>query len=125
GTVLLNMSGSDSAVVGGEVPLWALPGSVRVGFPDGTTKRAGDVHDTIFTARQSAFGFIVSPASPSSNAWRPSAKLEFDFFGTRPVDSVQPQGRLLSQPRLRLAYFQFEKQAWRITAGQDKAILAP
>ena len=125
GTVLLNLSGSDSSIVGEEVPLWALPGSVRVSFPDGTTKRAGDVHDTIFTARQSLFGFIVSPSNPSSDTWVPSGKLEFDFFGTRPVDSLQPQGRVLNQPRLRLAYFQIEKRALKITAGQDKALLAP
>jgi hypothetical protein len=125
GTVLLNVSASDSAEVGGEVPLWPLPGGIPVAFPDGSTKRAGDIHDTIFTARQSLFGFIVSPASPSSDTWQPSAKVDFDFFGTRPVDSVQPQGRVLNQPRLRVAYFQLERRSLKITAGQDKALLAP
>src|SRR5438067_4206168 len=84
GTVLANISASDTSVVGGDVPLWATPGSVRTAFLDGTTKRGDDVHDTIFTARQSVFGFMVKPSNPSSGGWQSSAKLEFDFFGTRP-----------------------------------------
>src|SRR5216117_566632 len=32
GTVLLNVSGSDSAIVGGDVPLWATPSSARPTF---------------------------------------------------------------------------------------------
>lgn len=125
GTVLLNVSASDTPAVGGDVPLWALPGSGRTTFLDGTIKRTDDVHDLIFTARQSVFGFMVKPASPSSDTWQPSAKLELDLFGTRPVDNNLSLGRVLNQPRLRLAYFQFAKKDWKITAGQDKAILAP
>jgi len=125
GTVLLNISASDTPPVGADVPLWAPPGSGRTAFLDGTTKRVDDVHDLSFTARQSVFGFMVKPSSPSSDTWQPSGKLEFDFFGTRPVDNNLSQGRVLNQPRLRFAYFQFAKKDWKITAGQDKAILAP
>jgi hypothetical protein len=83
------------------------------------------VHDTIFTARQSILGFMVKPATVDTANWSPSGKVEFDFFGTRPVDNFLPQGRVLNQPRLRFAYFQFAKQDLKITAGQDKAIFAP
>lgn len=125
GTVLLNISTADAAVVGEEVPLWATPGSVQVTFPDGTTRRAGDIHDTIFTARQSVFGVIAKPSMADPGTWQASGKLEFDFFGTRPVDTNLPEGRVLNQPRLRFAFLQVEKGAWKIVAGQDKAIIAP
>ena len=124
GTALLNIHASDGTSVGGDVPLWASPSSGRTTFLDGTSERSSDVHDLIFTARQSILGFMVKPSSPS-DAWKTSAKVEFDFFGTRPVDGQLPQGRVLNQPRLRFAYFQFGKDNWKITAGQDKAILAP
>src|SRR5262245_36475780 len=65
GTVLLNMSTSDTPTVGGDVALWATPGNVRTTFVDGTSKRVDDIHDTIFTGRQSVFGFMVKPASLS------------------------------------------------------------
>jgi hypothetical protein len=125
GTMLLNLSASDTPTVGGDVALWATPGNARTTFLDGTSKRADDIHDTILTARQSIFGFMVKPAVPSADTWQPSGKLEFDFFGSRPVDNFLPEGRVLNQPRLRLAYFQFANKDWKITAGQDKAILAP
>jgi len=125
GTVLLNIAGSDTPTIGFDVPLWATPSNVRTVFPDGTSKRVDDVHDLVFTARQSVFGFIVNPAAPAANTWQPSGKLEFDLFGTRPVDNNLSQGRVLNQFRLRFAYFQLQKQDWKITAGQDKAILAP
>jgi hypothetical protein len=124
GTILLNVSGSDSSIVGTDVPLWATPSSVRTQFPDGTQKRVDDVHELIFTARQTTFGFLVKPAT-TSGGWNTSGKVEMDFFGTRPVDNNLPQGRVFNQPRLRFAYFQFGKNNWKITAGQDKAILAP
>ncbi len=124
GTILLNISTTDTSIIGGDVPLWPTPGNVRTTFLDGTTKRADDIHDTIFTARQSIFGFMVKP-SASTAAWQPSAKLEFDLFGTRPVDNLLSQGRVLNQPRLRFAYLQLAKGNWKITAGQDKAIIAP
>src|SRR6266571_4972511 len=100
------------------------PSSGRTTFLDGTSKRVDDVHDLIFTARQSVFGFMVKPTSASGD-WQPSAKVEMDFFGTRPVDLFLQQGRVLNQPRLRFAYFQLVKKDLKITAGQDKAILAP
>jgi len=123
GTLLLNISASDSAEVGQDVTLWPAPGAVT--FPDGTTRRTGTIHDTIFSARQSVFGFTFNPASPPASGWTPSGVLEFDFFGSRPVDTLQPQGRVFNQPRLRLAYFQLEKGNWKIVAGQDKVIIAP
>ena len=123
GTVLMNVSVSDSAEVGQETPLWPLPGGSRVTFPDGTSTPAGHIHDTILSARQSVFGFVVK--REELGGWVPSGHIEFDFFGTRPVDTLQPQGRDFTQPRLRLAYFQIAKDDWTITAGQDKAILAP
>jgi hypothetical protein len=126
GTVLLNISASDSDEVGQDVPLWAIPGSVPVTFPDGTSKPAGSIHDTIFTARQSVFGVALNPANPPSSGWIPSALVEFDFFGTRPVDpTTVPQSRVLNQPRLRLAYFQIQKGDWKFVAGQDKIIISP
>src|SRR5258708_23992594 len=125
GTVLLNISISDSAEVGQDIPLWPLPGSVPVTFPDGTTERAGTLHDTIFTARQSIFGFTFEPSKASSGEWSPSALVEFDFFGSRPVDALQPQGRVFNQPRLRKAYFELQKGNWKILAGQDDVIISP
>jgi hypothetical protein len=125
GTLLLNISTSDTVQVGQDVPLWPLPGSANVTFPDGTTKRAGAVGDTIFTARQSILGAQISPKAPVAG-WNPSGLVEIDFFGSRPVDpNFQPQNRVFNQPRLRRAYLQLDKGSWRIVAGQDKAILAP
>lgn len=125
GTLLLNIQGADSSAIGGDVPLWASPSSIRVTYPDGTSQRVDDVHDLVFTARQSVFGFIVKPTDATTGGWKPSGKLEFDFFGSRPVDTLNPQSRVFNQPRLRFAYFQLTKGDIKITAGQDKAILAP
>ena len=85
GTLLMNISTSDTVQVGQDVPLWPLPGNVNVTFPDGTTRRAGSVGDTIFTARQSILGVQVSPKD-SRRGWNPSGLVEIDFFGSRPVD---------------------------------------
>ncbi len=125
GTLLLNFSASDSVQVGQDVPLWPLPGNVPISFADGTTRRAGIVRDTVFTARQSVLGLNFAPAGSTKGGWTPSGVLEIDFFGSRPVDGLQPQGRVLNQPRLRLAYLQLEKDNWKIVAGQDKVIIAP
>src|SRR5256885_480051 len=46
---------------------------------------------------------------------------KLDLFGTRPVDTNLPAGRVLNQPRLRFAYFHLAKKNLKITAGQDKA----
>ena len=43
GTLLLNISTSGTVQVGQDIPLWPLPGSSPVTFPDGTTRRAGSV----------------------------------------------------------------------------------
>ena len=125
GTLIMNISTSDTVQIGQDVPLWPLPGNVPVTFPDGTTKRAGSVGDTIFTARQSIVGFQVSPKT-SGTGWSPSGLVEIDFFGSRPVDpTLQPQNRVFNQPRLRRAYLELDKGDWKVVAGQDKAILAP
>jgi hypothetical protein len=94
GTVLLNIQASDTPPVGGEVPRWATPSAFSLAFLDGTAARVDDVHDLVFTARQSVFGLMVKPAETPTNGWMPSGKLEFDFFGTRPVDSVLPTGKV-------------------------------
>ena len=122
GTLLLNLSGSDSRVAGGDLPLWAAPGSGNVTFPDGST---GRTHDLFITARQTVLGFTISPSTPPASGWTPSAVVEFDFFGSRPADGILPQGRVFNQPRLRLAYFQLTKGTWKFVAGQDKMIIAP
>src|SRR5580765_5878855 len=79
GTLLLNISTAGTAQVGQDVPLWPLPGSSNVTFPDGTTKRAGLVHDTIFTARQSILGLQVTSAKPlegwTTSGWWKSTSL--------------------------------------------------
>jgi len=125
GTVLMNISVSDSAEIGQEVPLWPIPGSVPIPFPDGSTVPAGHVHDTIFTARQTIFGFNFGPVKTPDNGWNPSAVMEMDFFGSRPSDLFQPQGRVFNQPRLRKAYFQLEKGNYEIVPGQADMIISP
>jgi len=125
GTVLFNMSFSDSDEVGQEVPLWPVPGSVPIAFPDGSTVPAGHIHDTVFTARQSSFGFNLAPAKTSDGGWNPSAVIEMDFFGSRPSDVLQPQGRVFNQPRLRKGYLQLGKGNYKVVAGQDDMIISP
>jgi hypothetical protein len=125
GTALMNMSFSDTAQAGTDVPLWPLPSTSNVTLPDGTIKPAGQIHDTIFTARQSTFGVVLNDANASVGGWTPSAQVEFDFFGTRPVDAFLPQDRVLNQPRLRMAFFQLQKGDFKIVAGQDKMIISP
>jgi hypothetical protein len=125
GTALLNLSFSDTAQVGQDVPLWPLPSTASVTLADGTTKPAGQVHDTIFTARQSILGVVLNPANFSTSGWMPSAQVEIDFFGTRPSDTNLPQDRVLNQPRLRLAFLQVQKGDFKLVAGQDKIIISP
>ena len=125
GTVLLNMSFSDTAQVGQDVPLWPFPSTVNVTLPDGTTKPAGQIHDTIFSARQSTFGVVLNDASTTIAGWTPSAQVEFDFFGPRSIDADLPPNRVLNQPRLREAFFQLQKGDFKIVAGQDKIIISP
>jgi hypothetical protein len=125
GTILMSLSSSDSGVFGQDLPLRASPDSGAVIYPDGTIGRAGNNHDLIFTMRQSILGLTVSPANPSENGWVPSALVEMDLFGSRPVDTSQPQNRVFDEPRLRLAYIQLEHKSVKIVAGQDKMILAP
>ena len=125
GTLLMNVSVSDTNVAGQDVPLWSFPDGSAATFPDSSTRRNGNIHDLIFTARQSVFGLNLSAANPSANAWVSTARVELDFFGVRPSDTFQPGSRVFNQPRLRLAYFQIEKGMWKVTAGQDRAIIAP
>lgn len=119
------MSFSDTDQVGQDVPLWPFPSSVNVTLSDGTTKPAGKIRDTIFTARQSTFGLVLNDANASVGGWTPSAQVEFDFFGTRPIDADLPQDRVLNQPRLRMAFFQLQKGDFKIVAGQDRIIISP
>src|SRR5262249_55483465 len=39
GELIVNLSGADNGTAGGDVPLWAAPGSGIVTFPDGSTGR--------------------------------------------------------------------------------------
>jgi hypothetical protein len=71
GTALLNIHASDAPNVGGEVPLWALPGAGRTTFIDGSSERTSDVHDLIFTARQTILGFMVKPSTQPINGRHP------------------------------------------------------
>ena len=123
GTALLNIQGSDSAIVGQDVPLWAAPDSGAVNYPDGSIGRAGDNHDLLFSVRQSVLGVTVGQAK--SSGWSPSALVEVDFFGPRTADNFQALNRVLNAPRLRVGYLQLEHNDWKIVAGQDKMILAP
>jgi hypothetical protein len=125
GTVLLNISTSDTAEVGQEVPLWPLPSTSNVTFPDGSTKPAGKVHDTIFTARQSILGVVLNQANASASGWTTAAEVEIDFFGTRPIDTDLPEDRILNQPRLRKAFFRLQKGGFDLVAGQDSIIISP
>jgi hypothetical protein len=125
GTVLLNVSISDSDELGQDVPLWPLPSTTNVTFADGTTKRAGDIHDTLFTARQSVFGIVLNPADPSVRGWNTSVLAEFDLFGTTPADTNVPEDRVLNQPRLRKAFIQLQKGDFKLIAGQDSIIISP
>jgi hypothetical protein len=125
GTVLLNVSFNDSVEVGQDIPLWPAPGGGTVTFPDGSTAPSGHLHDLLFTARQSIFGFEFSPAKPKEGGWNPVGIVEMDFFGTRPADNLQPQGRVFNQPRLRKAYLALEKGNLKIVAGQDDIIISP
>jgi hypothetical protein len=125
GTILMNASVSDSVEVGQDLVLWPLPSNNTTAFPDGTTKRNGNIHDVIFTARQSIVGFQVKPADPSVDKWKPSGRIEMDFFGGRPFDAQNPQGRVFNEPRLRLAYLQIQNGNWTILAGQDRVIISP
>jgi hypothetical protein len=121
GTLLLNLSASDSTLLGGDVPLWAA-GTGNATFPD---LSVGRTHDLFITARQTVVGFNISPSTTPASGWVPSAKVEFDFYGSRPADNFLYQSRVFGQPRLRLAYFQLTKGTWKFEAGQDKAIIAP
>ncbi|HLQ76358.1 MAG TPA: hypothetical protein VK210_03330, partial [Terriglobia bacterium] len=124
GTILLNMSVSDSVEVGQDLVLWPLPGG-STAFPDGTTRLNSRIHDMIFTARQSVFGLQIKPTDTKAAGWHATGVLEFDLFGGRPFDGNQPQGRVFNEPRLRLGYFQFQNGDWRIVAGQDRMIVSP
>ena len=125
GTVLLNIAATDRPIFGQDLPLWALPSTGTVTYPDGSVGSSRNNHDLIFTMRQSVLGVTINPANPSANGWNPSVLVETDFFGTRPVDTSQPLNRVLDQPRLRLAYVQLEHNGLKIVAGQDKMILSP
>ncbi len=117
--VLLNMNWEDNAFIGGEAPLWPVGGAGTFTYPDGTKVLNSQVDDAVFTARQSTFGFNFGRANPSDKGWNPSGTLEFDFFGSRTQDNLQPTNRVFSAPRLRKAYFRLEKGMFRIVAGQD------
>jgi len=73
GTLLMNIQLSDTVI--DDIPLWARTDASLVTFPDGSRRRNGEIHDLVFTARQSVFGVNLSPASPPTSGWIPSAGL--------------------------------------------------
>ena len=73
GSILMNGQISDTGMIGQDLALWPLPDSVPVTYPDGTTSRAGNNHDLVFTMRQSVFGLTLNPSKPVEKGWSPSA----------------------------------------------------
>jgi len=124
GTILLNLSFSDSPEVGEDVPIWPSP-APTVTLANGTSKTASSIHDTIFTLRQSVLGFVLNPANAPANGWTPSAEVEFDFFGNTPIDADLSEDRVLNQPRLRKAFFRLRKGNFDLVAGQDNIVISP
>lgn len=128
GFVLANSSFGSSQLNIPDIPLWAVARESFLSLPpiSGQTQlsisqRAGDIRDTTFTMRQSRFGFRAS--LPKVGEWTPSAQVEVDFFGARPVAT---QGTVFNQPRIRLGYLTLEHTSgWKIVAGQDWMIFAP
>ncbi len=125
GTILFNSAISDTGLVGQEVPIWPVTDSSTITYPDGSVGRQGNVHDLVFSMRQSILGLTLNPAKPSANGWNPSALVEIDFFGARTADGFLPENRVFNQPRLRMGYFQLEHKSVKVVFGQDKMILAP
>ncbi len=126
GTILVNLSVSDSQQVGQDVPLWPVPGDDPVPTSNGTSRRAGVVGETLFTLRQSVMGFEFNRSESRDGGWSPGGLVEMDFFDSRPVDlGLQPKSQVLNWPRFRRGYFQLQRGTWRILAGQEQAIIAP
>ncbi len=73
---------------------------------------------TQFAIRNTRFGLKFQ--SPTSGAFRPSAVLEADFFGPKPVDSTTPEKDYFDAPTLRIrhAYMTLESDYLDVLAGQ-------
>lgn len=128
GSIVANSSAADSQLFISDIPLWAVadganlsPAPINGQSVPGLTLRAGDIEETTFTMRQTRLGFRAG--LPKVGAWTPSAQVEIDFFGARPVVG---QGATFNQPRIRLGYLALEHESgWKLVAGQDWIIFAP
>jgi hypothetical protein len=71
-----------------------------------------------FSIRNTRFGMNFQ--SPTSGAFRPSARLEADFYGPKPTDSTTPERDYFDAPtfRLRHAYLALESDYVDVLAGQ-------
>jgi hypothetical protein len=71
-----------------------------------------------FSIRNTRFGLNFQ--SPTSGAFRPSARLEADFYGPKPVDSTTPERDYFDAPtfRIRHAYLMLESDYVDVLAGQ-------
>ena len=71
-----------------------------------------------FSIRNTRFGMNFQ--SPTSGAFRPSARLEADFYGPKPTDSTTPERDYFDAPtfRIRHAYLALESDYVDVLAGQ-------
>jgi hypothetical protein len=71
-----------------------------------------------FSIRNTRFGLNFQ--SPTSGAFRPSARIEADFYGPKPTDSTTPERDYFDAPtfRLRHAYLTLESDYVDVLAGQ-------
>lgn len=71
-----------------------------------------------FSIRNTRFGMNFQ--SPTSGAFRPSARLEADFYGPKPTDSTTPERDYFDAPtfRIRHAYLMLESDYVDVLAGQ-------
>jgi flagellar motility protein MotE (MotC chaperone) len=127
GFIVANTSFADRQLNISDIPVWAFArrGTLQPALVGGqaipAALLAGNVRETIFTGRQSRFGFRAS--APKVGDWTASGQFEFDFFGARPAAG---QGSVFNQPRIRLGFVTLEHASgWKFVAGQDWVIFAP
>jgi uncharacterized coiled-coil protein SlyX len=70
---------------------------------------AGDDDSFSLTAKQTRFGMKVT--APEVRGWETRGRLEMDFYGSASDNAANP--------RMRLAFLEWEKNDWTILAGQQ------